>query len=130
MTRGVKTFIYSVRELAKVKSLYGELAGVEPYTDEAYYVGFDVGGKDVGLDPNGHSNGMTGPLAYWHVDDIENSLNALLDAGAEVQQDIRDVGEGRLIASVRTQTATSSGFFSHHSCARDESTLRPEEIDG
>jgi hypothetical protein len=60
--------------------------------DKAYYVGFSVGGQDVGLDPHGHSKGMTGPVGYWHVDDIEESLKLLLDAGAEAQQAIKDVG--------------------------------------
>jgi predicted enzyme related to lactoylglutathione lyase len=101
MTEGVKTIIYPVRNLAKAKTLYGKLLGMQPYADEAYYVGFKVEGQDVGLDPHGHSQGMTGPVAYFHVDDIEKSLQTLLDAGAEVQQEVRDVGGGRLIASVK-----------------------------
>ena len=52
---------------------------MEPYIDEVYYAAFNVGGHDVGLDPNGHSKGMTGPTTYWHVDDINKSLEALLD---------------------------------------------------
>ena len=101
MTEGIKTIMYPVKDLAKAKALYGELMGVEPYADEPYYVGFRVGGQDIGLDPNGHSQGMTGPLAYWHVDDIEESLKALLDAGAEAHQEVKDVGGGLLIASVK-----------------------------
>ena len=62
--------------------LYGKLVGVEPYLDEAYYVGFKIAGQDVGLDPHGQSQGMTGPVGYWHIDDIEKSLKALLDTGA------------------------------------------------
>ena len=69
--------------------------------DEAYYVGFSVGGQDVGLDPNGHSQGMTGPVGYWQVDDIEETLTLLLDAGAKAQQAVKDVGGGKLIASVK-----------------------------
>jgi predicted enzyme related to lactoylglutathione lyase len=100
MTEGVKTIIYPVTDLAKAKALYGTLAGVEPAMDEAYYVGFDVASQDIGLDPNGHRQGMTGPVAYWHVDDIETTLKALLDAGAQAKQEVRDVGGGKLIASV------------------------------
>ena len=55
MTEGIKTFIYPVKDLAKAKTLYSELLGVEPYMDEPYYVGFNVEGQDVGLDPHGHS---------------------------------------------------------------------------
>jgi predicted enzyme related to lactoylglutathione lyase len=100
MTEGVKTIIYPVKDLAKAKTLYSTLLGVKPYGDESYYVGFNVGGQDIGLDPNGHHQGMTGPLAYFHVDDIQDRLKVLLDAGAEVKQEVRDVGGGKLIASV------------------------------
>lgn len=111
MTEGVKTIIYPVRDLARARALYGELAGVEPYADEAYYVGFNVGDQDVGLDPNGHRQGMTGPLAYWHVDDIERSLKALLDGGAEAQQEVKDVGGGKLIASVKDPDGNVIGLL-------------------
>jgi len=90
MTEGIKTFIYPVRDLAKAKTLYSELLGVEPYMDEAYYVGFNVEGQDVGLDLHGHSQGMTGPVGYWHVDDIKSSVKALLDAGAEAHQEVKE----------------------------------------
>jgi len=92
MTEGIKTIIYPVKDLAKAKTLYSELLGVEPEMDEAYYVGFNVGGQDVGLDPYGHSQGVTGPVGYWHVDDIMKSLKALLYAGAEAHQEVKDVG--------------------------------------
>ena len=111
MTEGVKTIIYPVKNLAKAKTLYGELAGVEPYADKPYYVGFKVEGQDLGLDPKGHSKGMTGPLAYWHVDDIEKSLKALLDAGAEAHQEIKDVGGGKLIASVKDADGNVIGLI-------------------
>jgi len=101
MTSGMRTVIYPVKDLAQAKKLYGKLLGVVPDMDEAYYVGFSVGGQDVGLDPHGHSQGMTGPVGYWHVDDINESLELLLDAGAEAQQAVRDVGGGKLIASVK-----------------------------
>lgn len=57
MTAGITTFIYPVKDLAKAKALYRELLGVEPYSDEAYYVGFTVEGQEIGLDPLGHSQG-------------------------------------------------------------------------
>jgi predicted enzyme related to lactoylglutathione lyase len=101
VTEGIKTIIYPVKDLAKARTLYSELLGVEPYMDEAYYVGFNVGGQDVGLGPHGHSQGMTGPLAYWHVDDIKRSVKALLDAGAEAQQEVKDVGGVELIVCFR-----------------------------
>jgi predicted enzyme related to lactoylglutathione lyase len=111
MTEGIKTITYPVTDLAKAKTLYGTLLGVQPYADEAYYIGYKVEGQDVGLDPNGHSQGMTGPVAYFHVDDIEKSLKALLDAGAETQQGIRDVGGGNLIASVKDADGNVIGLI-------------------
>ena len=57
MAKGIKTIVYPVKDLAKAKVLYGQLVGVEPYADEPYYVGFRVGGQEIGLDPNGHSRG-------------------------------------------------------------------------
>jgi predicted enzyme related to lactoylglutathione lyase len=111
MTSGIRTVIYPVKDLAQAKMLYGKLVGVEPYMDEAYYVGFNVAGQDVGLDPHGHSQGMTGPVGYWHVDDIEKSLKALLEAGAEAQQEVKDVGGGKLIASVKDADGNVIGLI-------------------
>jgi predicted enzyme related to lactoylglutathione lyase len=59
--------------------------------DEPYYVGYKVGDLDFGLDPNGHAKGMTGPLAYWEVEDIDQRLQQLTDAGAAVRQGVTDV---------------------------------------
>jgi len=78
--------------------LYSALLGKEPYADAPYYVGYKVGDQEIGLDPNGHKEGMTG---YYEVEDIKKSLRLLLDAGAQVQQEVRDVGGGKLIASVK-----------------------------
>jgi predicted enzyme related to lactoylglutathione lyase len=111
MSEGVKTIIYPVTDLARARTLYGELLGEEPYMDEAYYVGFSVEGQDIGLDPHGHSKGMTGPVGYWHVDDIEKSLKALLGAGAEAKQEVRDVGGGKLIATVEDPDGNVIGLL-------------------
>ena len=111
MTSGIRTVIYPVKDLAKAKTLYRELLGVEPYMDEAYYVGFNAEGQDIGLDPHGHSQGMTGPVDYWHVDDIKRSLKALLDANAEAQQEVKDVGGGKLIASVKDTDGNVIGLI-------------------
>jgi predicted enzyme related to lactoylglutathione lyase len=111
MASGMKTITYPVKDLAAAKQLYSNLFGVEPYIDEAYYAAFNVGGQDVGLDPNGHRKGMTGPIAYWHVDDIDKSLEALLDAGAEAAQPVQDVGGGTLIATVKDADGNVTGLF-------------------
>ena len=108
MTEGIKTFIYPVKDIAKAKTLYSTLLGKEPYADAPYYVGYKVGDQEIGLDPNGHKEGLTG---YYEVDDIKKSLRLLLDAGAQVQQEVRDVGGGKLIASVKDADGNIIGLM-------------------
>lgn len=110
MTKGMKTITYPVKDIATAKQVYGELFGVAPYIDEAYYVAYNVDGQDIGLDPNGHGKDMTAPVGYWHVEDINESLEALLKAGAEVQQEIKDVGGG-LIATVKDADGNITGLI-------------------
>jgi predicted enzyme related to lactoylglutathione lyase len=98
LSQGIKTVVYPVKDIARAKALYRTLLGVEPYADQPYYVGFRVGDQEIGLDPNGHKDGLT---AYYHVDDIKQSLQSLVELGAQVQQPIKDVGGGRLIATVK-----------------------------
>jgi predicted enzyme related to lactoylglutathione lyase len=111
MNQGIRTFIYPVTDIAQAKALYSTLLGVEPYKDEAYYVGFKVGDQDIGLDPNGHKQGMLGSVGYFHVSDIKNSLRSLLDAGAQVHQEVRDVGGGKLIASIKDASSNIIGLM-------------------
>ena len=101
MAQGFSALIYPVKDVARAKALFRQFLGVEPYVDSAYYVGFRVGDQEIGLDPNGHKSGMNGPIAYQDVDDIQNSLQQLLDAGAQVHQGVRDVGGGLLVATVK-----------------------------
>jgi predicted enzyme related to lactoylglutathione lyase len=110
MSQGIKLIVYPVKDTAKAKTLYSTLLGVEPYADAPYYVGFRVGDQEIGLDPNGHNQGMTGPLAYCQVDDIAATLQQLLDAGAETQQAIKNVGGGRLIASIKDADNNVTGL--------------------
>ena len=111
MIQGIRLFIYPVKDLAKAKTLYTKLLGTEPYVAGAYYVGFKVGDQEIGLDPNGHKNGMTGPIDYWQVDDIKKSMQSFLAAGAQVQQEVKDVGGGKLIASVRDADGNVIGLI-------------------
>jgi len=102
INQGIRTVIYPVKDIAQAKALYRGLLGVEPYADEAYYVGFRIGDQEIGLDPNGHRQGMTMPVAYYNVTDIRKSLQLLLlAAGTQIQQDVKDVGGGKLIATVK-----------------------------
>ncbi|MFL6053077.1 MAG: VOC family protein [Actinoallomurus sp.] len=95
----------------KAKAHYEALLGRSAVRGQPYYVGFAANGQDIGLDPNGHAQGMTGPVAYWHVDDIQASLEALHDAGAETVQEVRDVGGGKLVASVKDTDGNVIGLI-------------------
>lgn len=110
MTAGLKTIIFPARDLAQAKAQFGALLGAEPVMDEAFYVQFNVAGQEIGLDPHGHSKGMTGPVGYWSVDDIEESVARLLATGAQEVQAVSDVGGGRRIASVQDASGNVIGL--------------------
>ena len=112
MNQGVKTILYPVKDLAQAKALFTTLLGVEPIADAPYYVGFKVDGQDIGLVPNGQDQGLSGPVGFYHVDDIQKTLQALLAAGAEIQQEVRNVGGGRLTASVKDADGNIIGLLS------------------
>jgi predicted enzyme related to lactoylglutathione lyase len=107
----MKTIIFPVKDVSAAKEVYGSLLGVEPIMDEPYYVGFDVDGQQVGLDPNGHAQGMQGPVGYWHVSDMTAALQALIEHGAQERQPIRDVGGGKLTASVTDHDGNVIGLI-------------------
>jgi predicted enzyme related to lactoylglutathione lyase len=99
-TQGVKTILHPVSDLAAAKAVYTALLGIPPQADSPYYVGFDVAGQHIGLVPGGGPQGMTSPVAYWHVPDIEAKLAEVTAAGATLKQAPDDVGGGRLVATV------------------------------
>jgi predicted enzyme related to lactoylglutathione lyase len=108
MNKGIKTVLYPAKDINHAKTLFRKLLGVEPYADQPYYVGFKVGDQDIGLVPNNPEAGMT---AFFHVDDIKNSLQILVDADAKIIQDIKNVGGGRLIASVKDKDSNIIGLI-------------------
>ncbi len=99
-TEGIKTVLHPVSDLDAAKAVYAALLGVSPQADAPYYVGFDAAGQHIGLLPGGGPQGMTSPVAYWHVSDIEAKLAEVTAAGAKVKEAARDVGGGRLVATV------------------------------
>jgi predicted enzyme related to lactoylglutathione lyase len=99
-TQGIRTVLHPVSDLATAKEVYAALLGVPPQTEESYYVGFEAAGQHIGLVPGGGPQGMTSPVAYWHVPDLEAKLAEVTAAGATVKEPARDVGGGRLVATV------------------------------
>ena len=107
----MKTTLYPVTDLASAKTVFRTLLGAEPYMDTPYYVAFKSGDHDIGLNPRGHAEGMSGALNYWHVDDIAQSLKQLLESGATAQQPVRDVGGGKLMATVKDADGNVLGLI-------------------
>jgi predicted enzyme related to lactoylglutathione lyase len=111
MTSGPHTIIFPVSDLARAKEVFGALLGVAPSMDAPYYVQFDHDGHQIGLDPQGRQQGLTGPVAYWLVEDIEKSLQTMTDAGAQLLQGARAVGGGRRIATVTDPDGNPIGLM-------------------
>ena len=97
--QGIKTVLHPVSDLATAKAVYTALLGVEPQADGPYYVGFEAEGQQIGLVPGGGPQGMTSPVAYWHVPDIEAKLAEVTAAGGTLKEPSRNVGGGRLVAT-------------------------------
>jgi predicted enzyme related to lactoylglutathione lyase len=110
-THGIKTVLHPVSDLAGARAVYAALLGAAPTADSDYYVGFDVEGQHIGLVPGGASQGMTSPVAYWHVDDIEAKLAEVTAAGASVKEPARDVGGGRLVATFSDRDGNVLGLL-------------------
>ena len=101
MNNGIRLVVYSVKDMAKGTTFYKDLLGVGPYVESGYYTGFRLAEQEIGLVPAGNNNEPAGPLVYYEVDDIKQILKTLLEAGAQEQEKLRDVGGGMLVASVK-----------------------------
>lgn len=103
MFHGLRTAIYYVDDIDKAKAWYTSILGFEPYFDEPFYVGFNVGGYELGLHPGeGESSGKAeGVVAYWGVAHAEAALHRVLELGASSHADVQDVGGGIKVATVK-----------------------------
>jgi predicted enzyme related to lactoylglutathione lyase len=98
---GLRTAIYHAPDLAKAKSWYSKILGIEPYFDQPFYVGFNVAGYELGLDPDPSSSaGSGGVVVFWGVSDTDAALKHLLSLGATERTNVQDVGEGIRVATV------------------------------
>jgi len=102
MFQGLRTAIYRVGDLDRAKEWYASVLGFGPYFDEPFYVGFNVGGFELGLlpDDTGATDAGAGGVAYWGVEDAEVTLGRLLELGATEREAVQDVGEGIRLATV------------------------------
>jgi predicted enzyme related to lactoylglutathione lyase len=102
MLLGLRTVIYKAPDLARARAWYADVFGITPYFDEPFYVGFNVGGYELGLDPDteGSAPGPGGSTAYWGVADLDAALARATAGGATIVGPAQDVGEGIRVASV------------------------------
>jgi predicted enzyme related to lactoylglutathione lyase len=100
-SQGLRTVIYRVPDLARAKAWYSAAFGVLPYFDEPFYVGFNIGGYELGLQPD--RSGVvvgTNVEAYWGVDNADQAYQDLLEKGAREHSPVTAVGGGIRVATL------------------------------
>ncbi len=99
---GLRTTIYRVSDIEKAKTWYSEFLGIEPYFDEPFYVGFNVAGYELGLQPDEKNEAKTdGVITYWGVNDVQEVYEDLLSKGAKAFEEPDEVGGGIIAAAVK-----------------------------
>ena len=113
MFKQLVTAIYHAPDIDKAKAWYREVLGTQPYFDEAFYVGFDVGGYELGLQPDRNETlqGLGGSVPYWRVEDIEAAFKRLLELGATAINEPADVGDGIKTALVADPFGNALGII-------------------
>ena len=109
MLLGLRTSIHPVGDLAAAKTWFQTILGFPPYFDEPFYVGFEVGGYELGLLPD--ADATDGVQTYWGVEDADAAVADLLAAGASAHLPVTDVGGGIRTALVRTPAGTLLGVI-------------------
>lgn len=111
MFQGLRSAIYGVSDIEKAKEWYSLALGIKPYFDSPFYVGFNIGGFELGLDPNAAPGSTTGTTAYWGVEDAHATKQRLIELGAKENGEVADVGEGIDIGSVIDPFGNQLGFI-------------------
>ena len=110
MIKGLRTVTYPVPDLAQGRDWFTDVFGSAPYFDQPFYVGFAVGGFELGLVPDG-TPGTAGAVAFWGVDDIGAEVERIVGLGATVLEAIQDVGEGIRMATLRDPFGNALGLI-------------------
>jgi len=106
---GLRTVVYPAPDLATLKAWYTAALGIAPYFDEPFYVGFNVGGYELGLDPN--ADPMLGPITLWGVADADRAVESLVGKGATPVEPVHEVGDGIRIGTVRDPAGSMFGVI-------------------
>ena len=110
MLLGLRTAVYPVKDLDEAKAWYSAVIGHAPYFDQPFYVGFNVGGFELGLVPDG-TPGTVGPQPLWGVANAAEALARLVALGAEVLEAVQDVGDGIRVAAVQDPFGNRLGII-------------------
>ena len=113
MVNGLGTVIYHVPDLERAKAWYSAAFGQAPYFDEPFYVGFNIAGYELGLDPN-QSIARVGPggsVAYWRVPEIDDAVRHFVAAGASIVAPAQEVGESIKVATVADPFGNQIGLI-------------------
>lgn len=110
---GLRTAIYRVPDLDAAKRWYAGVLGFEPYFDEPFYVGFEVGGYELGLQPveGAFTNGPGGVETYWGVGNVQEAYDRLLSLGATAREAPQEVGGGIIVATVNDPWGNTFGLI-------------------
>lgn len=111
MFQGLRTIVYPVRDLNRARQWYTQVLNLQPYFDEPFYIGFNVGGYELGLDPNGRPGHSDGPVTYWGVPDAAASYTRLLELGAQPHEAVHEVGGGIYVGSVLDPFGNAFGII-------------------
>ena len=110
---GLRTVVYQVVDLAKAKAWYVAALGIEPYFDQPFYVGFNVGGFELGLHPNttAPAAGPGDAVAYWGVESMASAWPRLIGLGGVPVGQPQDVGEGIQVATLKDPFGNHVGII-------------------
>ncbi len=111
---GLRTTIYKVADLAKAKDWYSRVLQIQPYFDEPFYVGFNVAGYELGLQPDDNASPATaraGVVTYWGVADVPGTYQTLLQRGATPHEAPAEVGGGIVVAAVKDPWGNPFGII-------------------
>jgi len=119
MIQGLRTVIYPVTDLASAKAWYNDVLSSTPYFDEPFYVGYAVGGFELGLIPDG-APGTDGAVAYWGVADIAAEFARMQALAAEVHDPVTDVGGGIKVAALKDPFGNLFGLIENPHFKRED----------
>lgn len=100
---GLRTTIYKVGNIENAKEWYASVFKTEPYFDQPFYVGFNICGYELGLQPEDHpsTNKIESVVTYWGVEDIESVYNNFIKSGAKENEKPYNVGGELMTATVK-----------------------------